>query len=173
MLIILNNTTAKNDAIIFEEDNLKIKTFTSNIKSKNDNDNSIITLLSYKDFDMLFMADAGIESFENIKANLRNNDIEILKSGHHGANNTVSKSMLKTINPDVGIISTGLNPYGHPTKQTLKTFEKNKVKIYRTDVDNAIKITSNGNSYDVYRYDTTLGRFEKDMQKDCVSSDLR
>ena len=168
----INTTTAQNNAVIFEENKLKIKTYTPNTDTKNDNDSSIITLLSYKDFDLLFMADAGVKGFENIKNNLHNNDIEILKSGHHGANNTVSKNMIKTINPDAAIISTGLNPYGHPTKQTLKTFEKNDVKIYRTDIDNAIKITSNGDSYLIYRYNTTSKKFEKDIHKHCVQTIL-
>lgn len=168
----INNTIAKNNTVVFEENNLKIKTYTPNVQNKNDNDTSIITLLSYKNFDMLFMADAGVKSFENIKNNLNNNDIEILKSGHHGANNTVSRGMIKTINPDAAIISTGLNPYGHPTKQTLKTFERNDVKVYRTDIDNAIKITSNGDSYFIYRYNTNSKKFEKDLQKSCLQPAL-
>ena len=168
----INNTIAKNNTVVFEENNLKIKTYTPNVQNKNDNDTSIITLLSYKNFDMLFMADAGVKSFENIKNNLDNNDIEILKSGHHGANNTVSRGMIKTINPDAAIISTGLNPYGHPTKQTLKTFERNDVKVYRTDIDNAIKITSNGDSYFIYRYNTNSKKFEKDLQNSCLQPAL-
>ena len=167
------NSIAQNNTLVFEENNLKFKTYTPNINSKNDNDTSIITLLSYKDFDMLFMADAGVKSFENIKKNLNNNDIEILKSGHHGADNTVSKSMLKSINPDAAIISTGFNPYGHPSKQTLKTFETAKIKTYRTDIDNAIKITSDGNSYEIYRYNTNSKKFEKDMQNLCVNPQSR
>ena len=167
------NSIAQNNTLVFEENNLKFKTYTPNINSKNDNDTSIITLLSYKDFDMLFMADAGVKSFENIKKNLNNNDIEILKSGHHGADNTVSKSMLKSINPDAAIISTGFNPYGHPSKQTLKTFETAKIKTYRTDIDNAIKITSDGNSYEIYRYNTNSKKFEEDMQNLCVNPQSR
>ena len=167
------NSIAQNNTLVFEENNLKFKTYTPNINSKNDNDTSIVTLLSYKDFDMLFMADAGVKSFENIKKNLNNNDIEILKSGHHGADNTVSKSMLKSINPDAAIISTGFNPYGHPSKQTLKTFETAKIKTYRTDIDNAIKITSDGNSYEIYRYNTNSKKFEKDMRNFCVNPQSR
>ena len=129
---------------------------------------SIVTLLSYKDFDMLFMADAGVKSFEKIKNSLNNDDIEILKSGHHGANNTVSKNMLKTLNSDAAIISTGLNPYGHPTKQTLKILAKNNQRIYRTDIDNAIKIISDGNVYEIYRYNAVNKNFEKDMRQLCV-----
>ena len=164
----INNIAAQNNKTIFEENNLTLKTFTPDLNTKSDNETSTVTLLSYKDFDMLFMADGGVKSFENIKNSLNNNDIEILKSGHHGANNTVSKTMLKTLNSDATIISTGLNPYGHPTKQTLKTLEQNNQRIYRTDIDNAIKITSDGNAYGIYRYNTVKKKFEKDMQQPCV-----
>ncbi len=165
----INNTTAQNNKTIFEEKNLSIKTFTPEINTQSDNDSSTVVLLSYNNFDMLFMADAGVKSFNKIKKDLNNNDIEILKSGHHGANNTVSNNMLKSLNSDVAIISTGLNPYGHPTKQTLKTLVQNNQKIYRTDTDNAIKITSDGNVYEIYRYNTVSKKFEKDMQQLCLN----
>ena len=74
----------KNNDIIYEEQDLKIKTYRSKFKGKNaSNDSSTITLLSYKDFDMLFMGDAGVKSFNKVK-NLVPHNIEVLKSGHHG-----------------------------------------------------------------------------------------
>ena len=167
----INNITAQNNTAVYEENDLTIKTFTPDINTKSDNDMSTVTLLSYKDFDMLFMADAGVKSFEKIKNNLNNDDIEILKSGHHGANNTVSKNMLKSINSDATIISTGLNPYGHPTKQTLKILAKNNQRVYRTDIDNAIKITSDGNVYEIYRYNAVNKNFEKDIRQLCIQQD--
>ena len=49
-----------------------------------DNDCSTIALLSYKDFDMLFMGDAGTKSFKAVKKDIPHN-VEVLKVGHHGA----------------------------------------------------------------------------------------
>lgn len=164
----INTIKASNNEIIYEEPELKLITFTPNlIVNQNDNDNSTVTLLSYKDFDVLFMADAGNNSFKAIQKDLHKDNIEILKSGHHGAKNTVTKEMLNKINPDSAIISTGYNTYGHPTKETLRTLTKNNVKIYRTDTDNAIKITSNGITYNIYRYNTSSHRFIKDREKQC------
>lgn len=167
----INTVYAENNKVLYNEENLNLTTYNPNFKNnKNDNDNSTVSLLSYKDFDMLFMADAGVKSFNKIKKDLRKNDIEILKSGHHGANNTVSKEMLKEIKADNVIISTGYNSYGHPTKQTLKILSKSNVKIYRTDIDNAIKITSDGINYKIYKYDTVKRKFVLDTEKPCITA---
>ncbi len=132
---------------IYEEPSLKLNTYIAN--SKEDNEKSIITLLSYKDFDMLFMGDAGTEAFSKIKNKLSNN-IEVLKVGHHGGNNVVSSEMLEAMNTKVSIISTGPNAFGHPTGGTLDILRN--TDIYRTDRHNSIKIDSYGNSYKVYTY---------------------
>lgn len=143
----------KNDETIYSEGNLKIKEFDAGFKGKEfENENSIITLISDKDFDELFMGDAGIEAFERIK-NYLPGKVEVLKVGHHGAKNSVNQSFLDRINPEIAIISTGLNNYGHPNGVTLDILEKHKVKVLRTDRQNAIDIKENNNSYKIYSYD--------------------
>ena len=162
-------TDAVNNKTVYkEQDDFTIKTYNADFtQNKNDNDNSTAALLSYKDFDMLFMADGGVRTFNKIKKDIDNTDIEILKSGHHGAKNTVTSKMLKTLNADAAIISTGYNSYGHPAKETLRTFSKNDVKVYRTDVDNAVKIQSDGSVYRIYKYSTTGKKFVKDFERTC------
>lgn len=140
--------------IIYQEPDLKMQTFIAD--SKEDNEKSIITLLSYKEFDMLFTGDAGIGAFEQIKSQLPHN-IEILKVGHHGGPNVVNQKMLEHLNTKVSIISTGPNAFGHPNKGTLDILRH--TDIYRTDRHNSIKINSNGNSYRLYTYDTSKHRY--------------
>lgn len=149
---------AKNNQEIYKEDDLAIKNFIGGFEGKElENENSIITLVSNKDFDELFMGDAGIDAFQKIK-NYLPRKIEILKIGHHGAKNVVNKEFLDRINPQLAIISTGLNNYGHPNGVTLDILEKHKVKVLRTDRQNAIKIDEKetGN-YKVYSYDKNSG----------------
>lgn len=163
----INVQSAKNNDIAFEESGLKLMTFVADFKGNesNDNDNSIVSLLSYKDFDILFMGDGGIKTYEKIKRYITLKDIEILKSGHHGAKNTVSNNMLKNTNVDVAVISTGYNNYGHPAKETLAKLVDNDVKIYRTDTNNAIKIASDGVSYSIYKFDTQKRKFVETKKK--------
>lgn len=76
-------TLAKNNSVIYTEPDFEIRTFKANIKN-NDNESSIITLVKYKDFIMLFMGDAGLISYNTLKNQLPK-DVSILKLGHHGA----------------------------------------------------------------------------------------
>lgn len=145
-------TTARNNSIIYEEPDLKIKTFKAVITGKNaSNGCSIITLLSYKDFDMLFMGDAGTEAFNQVRKDIPHN-IEILKVGHHGGADTVDSEMINHLGNKVSLISTGVNYFGHPNKGTLDILRN--TAIYRTDYHNSVLITSDGNLYKIHSYDT-------------------
>lgn len=150
---------AQNNSIIYQENSLNIRTFIADIKN-NDNENSVISLLSYKDFDMLFTGDAGIVAFDKLKNELPNN-IEVLKVGHHGGRNVVNKEMLLHLNNDVSIISTGQNPFGHPNKGTLSILKD--TQIYRTDKHNSIKITTDGKDYDVLAFNRLKRKYIKSL----------
>ena len=142
----------KNNSEIYTEKDLSIKTFKTNIEGKNQsNESSTITLLSYKNFETLFMADATVEAFNSIKKYLPQN-IEALKVGHHGGPNVVDKNMIEYLNNDISIISTGINSFGHPNKGTLDILRN--TTILRTDFLNSIKITTDGKIYKIYSYDS-------------------
>ena len=160
-------STAKNNQLIYKENGLSLKTFVPDLENgKNpSNDTSTIVLLTYRDFDMLFMADGGIESFEEIKTFLPQ-DIEVIKTGHHGALNTVSTKMFQSKNFDTAIISTGRNTYGHPSRQTLSALIDNGLQFYRTDVNNAIEIVSDGISYKIEVYNTGKRKFVEVFKTD-------
>lgn len=140
----------ENNQIFYREGKFTIKNLNANIKGKEfENENSLITLFSDGSFDELFMGDAGIMAFERIKKYLPLN-IEILKVGHHGAKNVLNKSMLDSINPQVALISTGINNYGHPNGVTLELLKSHKVKIIRTDRQNSIKIEEKNIQYKIF-----------------------
>ena len=129
----LNYKLAKNNEEIYSENDLKIVTLVPEIKNlssqdKFDNETSIITLLKYKNKNVLFMADSGIVGFENIKKYLPEKT-DILKVGHHGAENVISQDMLNKIKPDYALISTGINKFNHPHFSTINLLNENNVKI--------------------------------------------
>lgn len=137
--------------IHFEKD-LDIKLIRADVSGKNEsNENSIITLISYKNFNMLFMGDGGLEAFNQIKKDLPRN-IDVLKVGHHGGPRVVSDEMIEYLGNKVSLISTGINYFGHPNKGTLDILRN--TEILRTDLLHAIKISSDGKIYKVYSYDT-------------------
>ena len=144
-----------NNKSIYSEKDLNITTYLAS--SKADNENSIITLLSFKDFDMLFMGDAGIEAFTKLQKDIPQN-IEVLKAGHHGGPNVVNNEMLKHLNTKVSIISTGANFFGHPNKGTIDILRN--TDIYRTDRHNSIKILSDGNSFKTFTFNPIKHKYE-------------
>ena len=132
---------------IYSEPDLTFNTFIADKKS--DNEQSIIALLSYKDFDMLFMGDAGIDAYNEIAEGIKGN-VEVLKVGHHGGPHVVNKEMTEKLNNKVSIISTGPNAFGHPNRSTLDVLRN--TDIYRTDRHNSIKIDTDGINYSIYSY---------------------
>ena len=152
----LDLTVVKSTETIYHENDLKITNFRPH--GKTDNENSIITLLSYKDFQMLFMGDAGVEAYNSIKTLLPKEPIEILKVGHHGARDVVDDNMLNTIHPTVSIISTGKNTFGHPNIGTLDMLRN--TDIYRTDYNNSIKISANLEKFKVLTYDKNRHKYK-------------
>ena len=128
----------KNNSVLYEENELKVRAYLN--KSIDENENSIINLIEYKDFNALFMGDAGIAGFEVIP----NKKIDVLKLGHHGAKDTINKEVLKNIVPKTVIISTGPNQYGHPHFSIIDLFSENNIHYLRTDNKNTIDITTDG-----------------------------
>lgn len=150
-----------NNKSIYSENSLNMQTYLA--EAEEDNEKSIITLLSYKDFGMLFTGDAGTDAFNKLKKDIPHN-IEVLKVGHHGGPHVVSSEMLNHLNTKVSVISTGPNAFGHPNKGTLDILRK--TDIYRTDRHNSIKIISDGQRYTMYT-------FNKDKKKYQKSKDLK
>lgn len=149
---------AKNNTEIYHEPSLSIKTYRAEITGKDaSNGNSIMTLLTYKDFDILFMGDAGLESFNQVKEFMPYN-IEVFKVGHHGGPRVVDDNMLNRISPKISLISTGINYFGHPNRGTLDILRN--TKILRTDLLHSIKISSDGNFYKIYTYNPRIKKYE-------------
>lgn len=148
---------AKNNTVIYTEPDFEIRNFVSGIKN-NDNENSIITSLKYKDFSMLFMGDAGITAYNTLKNYLPKN-LTVLKLGHHGAKNVIDKNMLNDLNPQYILISSAHNDKNHPHILTLNTLRKSKV--LRTDIHNSIKIIKGSKTLKILKFDTNLKRYVK------------
>lgn len=144
-----------NGEVIYTEPELTITSYMSGL-TDSDNENSIITLLKYKDFEMLFMGDAGITAFNTVKDKLPSN-IEVLKVGHHGARGVVDSEMMNKLNSKVSIVSTGPNPFGHPARGTLDVLRN--TDIYRTDRNHSIKIISDGVGYKTLTFDNISKKY--------------
>ncbi len=123
-----------------------------------ENQKSLILHCSYKNQNLLFMGDGDIETYNALPFEYKQN-INVMKSGHHGAKATINKQM--TENTDLFIISTGKNIYNHPHNETLKVIEENNKTYLRTDKHNAVKIILTDENPAVYMYSPKVRKFVK------------
>ena len=107
--------------------------------AENLNENSIIIELTYGDRKFLFTGDAEVAN-EKLRSW---DDIDVLKVAHHGSRTSSSEEFLEQVKPEYAIISCGRdNDYGHPHQEVMDRLKE--VKIYRTDEEGTILVTSDG-----------------------------
>jgi len=114
----------------------------------NTNEASIVTFLSYGNFDVLLPGDISsqIEGVIEVEK-----EIEVLKIAHHGSKYSSSEEYLERMSPDLAVISVGKNSYGHPTKKVLERLENLGIKMLRTDLEGEIEISTNGKEWGVIK----------------------
>lgn len=107
--------------------------------------NSIVFKLSFKNKSFLFTGDAESSNESDIINSFNLEDIDFLKVGHHGSKSSTTSEFLDETTPDVAVISCGYkNQYGHPHNTTLKNLKDHNVTTYRTDLSGDIVLYSNG-----------------------------
>jgi len=139
----------QNRQTVYADKALKIVNL-NNYKGKSDNDASIITLITYNNFSMLFTGDAGVNGINAVLGDIPRN-ITVLKAPHHGAVGGLNRELVSYLNPKYALVSTGENQFGHPSLYILELL-KNSI-ILRTDINNSIRFVANKNDLKVFHYD--------------------
>jgi len=104
-----------------------------------ENEQSLVISLDFMGKKWLFTGDAPISIENRILLDHPEIDCDILKVGHHGSKTSNSYAWIKTLTPDVAIISVGKrNAYGHPDKEVLDRLASYGVPIRRTDIEGTI-----------------------------------
>lgn len=129
----------------------QFKIYVPTIADEELNNTSLICRLEYGQKSFLFTGDAEKEAeAEMLKSDFKL-QADVLKVGHHGSNTSTSAKFLAAVHPQYAAISCGQdNSYQHPHQKTLKALEKQKVQIYRTDLDGAIVFASDGQDITVH-----------------------
>jgi competence protein ComEC len=109
------------------------------------NANSIVLRLDYGDFSMLFMGDAEAQTEERMLGRDIELKASLIKIAHHGSKYATSENFVKRVQPEAAIISDGAwNRYGHPAQSVLDRLKAAQAKVYRTDLQGEITLTSTG-----------------------------
>jgi competence protein ComEC len=114
------------------------------------NANSVVVRLDYGSFSMLLPGDAESQTEDRMINKDVNLSAKVLKVAHHGSKYATTENYIKRIKPEVAIISTGeWNRYGHPAQSVLDRLKAADVKVYRTDLQGEITITTKGKGYEI------------------------
>ena len=143
----LSITVAEKDKKIINTENLKAYFLAPENKKYDElNNYSAILKIIFQDKSFLFMGD----SEASVEKTLTNVSADVIKVGHHGSNTSSSSSFIEKVNPEIAVISVGENnKYDHPDKDVIKAYEKLGTKIYRTDLNGNIVISTDGENLDV------------------------
>lgn len=109
------------------------------------NDNSVVFRLVFGNNSFLFTGDAGVSAESDILSSGAYLHSDVLKAGHHGSHTATSIPFISAVSPKYAVISCGSgNSYGHPHIETLQTFSKYGVAVFRTDEQGTIIANSDG-----------------------------
>jgi competence protein ComEC len=109
------------------------------------NANSVVARFEYGQFSMLLTGDAEAQTEDRMIRNGAYLASDVLKVGHHGSKYATSEEFLKRGEFKHAIISAGgANRYGHPAQEVLDRLRAAQVRIYRTDFQGELVITTKG-----------------------------
>ena len=115
------------------------------------NNNSLAMKLEYYNFTMLLAADI-LQDRESFLSQAASDMLasKVLVAAHHGSNSSSSKLFLDHTKPESVIISCGWrNRYGFPHKAVLSRLKKIAATTFRTDINGAVQVTSDGAGYQI------------------------
>lgn len=116
------------------------------------NNNSIVLKLIYGEMTFLFTGDIGQEGELSILSSSDTQQLkaDVLKVPHHGSSSSGDSKFIQVVRPEVAVISVGQgNAYGHPARSTISKLKAAGAKVYRTDHNGSVTITSDGIEFQV------------------------
>ena len=109
------------------------------------NDASVVARIDFNSARFLFPGDIDSTIEATVVARQTPVAAQLLKVAHHGSSTSSSSAFLSAVQPRVGVISAGANnAYGHPAPATLARLSAAGVRIWRTDLQGSLQVSSDG-----------------------------
>ncbi|HTM02702.1 MAG TPA: DNA internalization-related competence protein ComEC/Rec2 [Vicinamibacterales bacterium] len=111
------------------------------------NDDSVVVEVLFGDVAILLTGDISADVERAIAPQLTPAKIRILKVAHHGSRTSSSPVLIDSWRPQLALISCGRgNSFGHPAPEVIDRLMAAGARIYRTDLDGEVTLTSDGQS---------------------------
>lgn len=141
-------TTAKQGVEILDTEELDLF-FIAPVQDEysNLNNYSAVLKINYGNKAFLFMGDAEALVEKEITDDVA---ADFIRVGHHGSASSSSQNFVNQVSADYAVISVGKNnQYDLPKEEVINRWEKSGAKVYRTDLNGNIIVTSNGSNIKV------------------------
>ena len=114
------------------------------------NNLSLVIRLKYKDVSFLFPGDMEKETEDQLASLPHLEPVDVLLVPHHGSRTSSSLPLLKRLKPKIAIFSVGFENHFHlPAHQIRRRYDALSIRTYRTDLDGAITVTTDGRQIEV------------------------
>jgi competence protein ComEC len=115
-----------------------------------DNERSVVLRVRHGNFSAVLMGDAGAPVEQRLIASGEARPADVLKVSHHGSRTGTSEDFVAALAPRVAVVSCGMgNRYGHPHPEVVQRLARYQTEIFRTDLDGAILIETDGAAFRV------------------------
>ncbi|MBN2143458.1 MAG: MBL fold metallo-hydrolase [Candidatus Aureabacteria bacterium] len=113
-----------------------------NFQDKDLDNQSVVLRITHLKHKILFTGDIRIPMETRLIAlDKKKLQADILKIPHHGSKTSSGLVFLKTVHPQIAVISCGKNnKYGFPHAEAINRIRKNCLLLHRTDEDGTLKI---------------------------------
>ena len=122
----------------------------NSLKQYGPNDRSLVLLLTYGRFRMLFTGDISDEIEKILIRKYDLAGIPVLKASHHGSDSSSCREFLKVLRAEAVVISAGRrNAFGHPSPRVINRIKAAGMDIYSTPEHGTVTITTDGLSWSI------------------------
>ena len=99
---------------------------------------------------MLFAGDLESKQLTEIGKKYKLANIDILKVGHHGSRESLSREIAQSLRPRIALIGVGEgNRYGHPSAEVVSILKEIDSMILRTDLCGDVRLSFEGDCIEV------------------------
>ncbi len=126
-------------------DSIKFKVLSPEKLTKDWNESSLVIMVIYGKTKILLMADANKKTEKKLLSENIDLKADLLKVGHHGAEDVLLEDFLEKISPEYAVISINENNIrGYPSKRVVNMIKNKGIKLYITYKEGNIHFKSDG-----------------------------